>query len=104
MVEREEVLVDELLPEDGLVVVEVAHGAFLQVLVHDPVRVHQVVALDLRLVLDTAANERNRESWCRVLCPEGKLQLGVCGTHHHVLSFLWLGIFQFFHGFKCWCG
>ena len=55
MVERVEVLLDELLPEDVLVVVEVAHGALLEVAVHDPVRVDEVVPLDARLRLDTAA-------------------------------------------------
>ena len=52
--ERVEVLLDELLPELRLVVVQVSHRAALQLLLRDPVWIHQVIPLDFRLVLDAA--------------------------------------------------
>ena len=46
VVDRVQILVDELLPEARLVRVEVAHGPPAELRVRQPVRVDQVVALD----------------------------------------------------------
>ena len=43
------------------------------------------------------ATKDNQTRHCASICPQGTLQLGICGMHHLLaVSLLWLGIFQFF--------